>query len=161
MQQAAQQTSPLSAPVQNRQEAEQIIFALEKTLDSLSLVLSKETELAKLGKMRQAIDVQIEKAKLTEIFLKTGERFRSNTKYFRAEMPQACEKIQKLHERFCDEVTRNMRALATTKAISESLIQEIIDTAREHDNPAGYTAAGVAMNGKTNTAPPLRVNRSF
>lgn len=156
-----QTASPLSVPLQNKEEAEQLASILEKALDRLSHVLNQETELAKAGKMRQAIELQAEKARLTETFLKTGERFRANSNYFRAELPRIFAHVHKLHEKFNDAVVRNMRVLATAKAVSESLIQEIIDAATGHEQPAGYTASGATPAGKPASSPPLKLNRSL
>lgn len=153
--------SPLTAPLQSHEEATQLASLLRETLERLSQTLNMETELMKAGKMRQAVDTQVDKARLTETFLKTSERFRSNIKYYRETMPDICRDVQTLHARFCNEVTRNMTALATAKAISEGLIDEIVSAAREHEKPVGYTSIGAATHGKASVAPPLRLNRSF
>jgi hypothetical protein len=155
------QTSPLSAPLHSREEAETLAQALEFTLTKIAAVLAQETELAKAGKLREAINLQPDKARLTEAFIKTAERFRANAKYFKTEFPQVVKKIQKLHEQFHTEIGRNMTALATAKALSESLINEVIEAVHDHERPAGYTTDGKAPAEKTNSTPPLKLNLSL
>jgi hypothetical protein len=155
------QTSPLSAPVHSREEAETLAQALEFTLKKIAAVLAQETELAKAGKLRDAINLQPEKARLTESFIKTAERFRANMKYFKAEFPDTVKIIHKLHEQFHAEVGRNMTALATAKALSESLISEVIEAVQEHERPSGYTTSGKMPADKPSNTPPLKLNISL
>lgn len=156
-----QNTSPLSAPLHSRAEAEALGLALEDILTKMSLVLEQETDLAKAGKLRDAVNLQPEKARLTEAYIKTAERFRANTKFFMAEIPGTVEKMQKLHEKFHAAVNRNMAALATATALSESLINEVIEAVQEHERPAGYTLGGNAAAERTNKAPPMKLNVSL
>ncbi len=159
--QNTERTSPLGAPLQSKEEAVTLAQALEDILARLSAVLDAETSLAKAGKLRDAIDMQPEKARLTESFIKTAERFRSNSNYFRMEFPEMVEKFQKLHEKFHNIVSRNMTALATAKALSESLIQEVVDSVHEFEQPSGYTKSGKAPSEKPAGVPPLKLNISL
>jgi hypothetical protein len=156
-----QNNSPLSAPLHSHEEAKALGLALEDILIRMSVVLEQETNLAKAGKLREAIGLQPEKARLTEVYIKTAERFRANTKFFKAEIPGAVEKMQKLHKTFHAAVNRNMTALATATALSESLINEVIEAVHEHERPAGYTHGGNAAVDKTNKTPPMTLNVSL
>ena len=156
-----QQISQLYAPVHSREEAETLAQALEFTLNKISAVLAQETEFAKAGKLRDALNLQPEKLRLTEVFIKTAERFRANASYFKAEFPETVKKIHKLHEQFHTEVSRNMTALATAKALSESLINEVIDAVQEHERPSGYNTSGAAPAQKASGTPPMKLNVSL
>lgn len=153
--------SPLSAPFENQHEAIELGLELEKTFNLLSALLAKETDYAKAGKLRDAAALQSEKMRLTDLFLKMAERLRSNAGFFRKELPELAGKIQRLHASFCEEVGRNLTALITAKTLSESLIQEIIEAAKEGERTSGYTARGAAPNNISSAAPPLKLNRSM
>ena len=155
------QPTRLSDPFANKNEAIALGLELEKTLNGLSEVLAAETAHARAGRLRDAAALQPDKMRFTDSFLKIAERLRSNAGYFRNELPEMAQKVQKLHARFCDEVSRNLAALGTAKALSESLVQEIVDTAKDIERSAGYTAQGHAPKQSYETAPPLRVNVSL
>lgn len=159
--QQQQKTSPLTAPLHSREEAINLSNALEKTLAELSVVLTLETQFAKAGKLRDAINLQPDKARLTNEFIQVTERFRANVAFYKQELPQTIEKVRKLHEKFHVEVARNMAALATAKALAESLISEVVNAAQEHERPSGYTTDGKSPTPKANTTPPLKLNLSL
>jgi hypothetical protein len=157
----ALQNAPLSSPIHSRAEADNLALVLEDTLEKMATLLAQETSLARAGKLRHAIELQPEKARLTEAFIHTAERFRANAAYFKSELPGTIIKIRALYEKFHVEIGRNMTALATATALSESLINEVVETVQEHERPAGYTLSGQVPNNSKASAPPLKLNLSL
>lgn len=152
---------PLTLPFKDKNEALETGLQLERTFEALKDVLAQETAFAKKGKLRSAATLQSEKMKLTDSFLKLAERLRVHAGYFRSELPDLTAKLQKLHGAFCEEVHRNLTTLATAKALSETLIQEIIDAAKQSEQTAGYTAKGSAPSFNASGAPPLKLNMTL
>ena len=147
--------------VATRAEAEGLLARVGETMDALLGVMEAETRLVRAGKLREAGELQPGKAELARRYLLDVETVKTN----RAAISMFCkpmfERLRQRHESFSAQTRINLGVLATAKAVTESLVQEIAAMETRASAPRGYAANGAATGPKTGQSNPIGVARSL
>ncbi len=144
-----------------RPDVERLLVTLAETMDALIHMMEAETRLVRAGRLMEAGRLQADKAELARRYLLAVETVKANRAVVDAYGKPELERLRQRHDAFTGEVRINMTVLATAKAVTEGLVQEIAALETKAAAPQGYSAAGGELRPKTGVSRPIGVNRAL
>jgi hypothetical protein len=155
----AQAAAPV--PVSNTAEAENLVRHLLAAMDALVATVEQETELVRAGKLRQAATLENTKAELARAYAADSAQVKANLPAMKKYIPDLLANLQKQHDSFRALLQINLTVLATSHAVSESLIRGAHAEVARKAAPQTY-----GYSGRTNAPPkgiavPVSVSRTL
>jgi flagellar biosynthesis/type III secretory pathway chaperone len=142
-------------------DAEQTIDAVTALLEKLSELMQQETTLVHAGRVKQASDLGATKSKLAGELFGCSERLKANAKFLLQSVPARCATLQRRQEAFRAVLHRNMIVLATTHAVSESIVRRLSGEMTRKASPQVYGATGRTTAPNPKQSRPLAISRSL
>ncbi len=151
---AAQNTKPAAAPqpITSAAEAEALVRQLIAATDTLITTIEQETALVRVGHVMQAAPLGQAKAELAVAFARTTAQVKANLGALKRLVPNVLKQLQQQHESFSALLQTNLTVLATSHAVSESLIRGAHAEVARKSAPQTY-----GYSGRTNAPPKGRV----
>jgi hypothetical protein len=149
------------APVSNTAEAENLVRHLLAAMDALVATVEQETELVRAGKLRQAATLENTKAELARAYAADSARVKANLPTLKASIPDLLASLQKQHDSFRALLQINLTVLATSHAVSESLIRGAHAEVARKAAPQTYGYSGRTNAPSKGTAVPVSVSRTL
>jgi len=146
------------SPIETRREAEMLLSRIGETMVALVQVFEDETRLVHAGKLTAAANLMSEKSALAERYIREFEAVKANASFIRSEVPELVEEMRRAYASFRDILSRNLRTVATAKAVAEGILRGAAEEANRRTNPHGYRADGRSGPAKT-TSRPVVVSR--
>lgn len=137
--------------VSKPEEAEQLVASAVSALDRLEPLIEEETRLFKLGKVRDALGLAVEKNEAAETYTRCLEALKNNAIAIGRFQPEGLDGLRERHEVFSTTMALNMAVVATARTVSEGLLRELAETMGQNSGPKTYHRGGVSR--KAGTAP--------
>jgi len=130
-------------------------------MSKLLTVVETETELVRIGKVREAMQLEEQKQALSGRYVKAIETLRAAQEKLTQIAPDLLASLKRHHETFRAMLQVNLTVLATAHAVSEGIIRGVNAEVQRRNMPNTYPAAGqrAAPGPRHNT--PLAVSRSL
>lgn len=146
-----------STPAEARKLAENLMEAMNALLG----VIERETELARAGKVREAIALSAQKSELSRRYLGTVAHLKASQQYLTQKTPELLTTLHRHHDTFRAMLQVNLTVLATAHAVSEGIIRGVNVEMQKKSKPQTYTAAGQQTAPNPRSAAPMSLNRSL
>ena len=149
--------APAAEPADTRprvsrpEEAEQMVNAALAALDRLEPLIDEETRLFRIGKVRDALGMAIDKNRAAQEYTRLLESLKSNAIAIGRFQPIGLADLRERHERFSQTMSLNMAVVTTARTVSEGLLRDLADTLGRNAGVKTYSRGGVSR--KSGTAP--------
>jgi hypothetical protein len=165
MNQRPQQRPPSAPAAGTRTSTPPDVARLAKELmdvmSTLLVVVERETELVRAGKVREGMKLETQKSELTRRYMTVVEHLRSMRQMLAQTEPELLATLRRHHDTFRAMLQVNLTVLATAHAVSEGIVRGVNAEIQRRNIPNTYTAAGRrAVPGPRNLMP-LAVSRSL
>jgi flagellar biosynthesis/type III secretory pathway chaperone len=149
--------SPITTPA----EAERAIDDMTTVIAKLSGILEQEAALIRAGRVKRATELGPVKSELANALFASGEKLKANAKFLLQSVPTHCATLRNVQEAFRAVLQKNMVLLATTHAVSETIVRRLSGDLARKAAPQVYGASGrtTALNPKYGR--PLAVSRTL
>jgi hypothetical protein len=141
-------------------ESEALVLAALDALEALEPLIGEETALLQDGRVRQALELSIDKAAAAQRYQRALQDIKANAIALGRYAPPSLPLLRRRHEVFAGTMQLNMAVLGTTRTVSESLIRELAATVGHGHQPQGYGAYGQQMGAYRPQAAPLAVSKA-
>lgn len=140
-------------------EAEQAIEQVADLIERLHGLVEQETALVHAGKVRKATALWRPKSELAGQLFSAGERLKANAKFLLQTVPARAAALHRLQEAFRAALQKNMIVLATSHAVSETIVRRLSGDLMRQASPQVYGASGRTMAPNPKRGQPLAVSR--
>lgn len=146
----------------SQQEAENFCSALSGTMEALLSVIEMETDLVREGKLRQAGDLQPDKARLIHEYTRGMMTAKEHAVALGNLAPAATQSLRRQHGEFQPVLRINLAVLSTARDVASEIVSTVAKVAAAK-NPAAPTTYG--SNGSAPSGPQsargIAVNRAL
>ena len=140
-------------------EAETAVAQAADLIAELHGVIEQETALVHAGKVRKAATLGPTKSELAGQLFAAGERLKANAKFLLQAVPANAAALRQLQEAFHAVLQRNMIVLATSHAVSESIVRRLSGDLARKASPQVYGASGRTIAPSPRSGQPLAISR--
>jgi hypothetical protein len=146
-----------STPAEVRKLAENLMDVMSGLLG----VIERETELARAGKIREAMMLEPKKTELSRRYAGAIAYLKVSQKYMSQAAPELLTTLRRHHDVFRAMLQINLTVLATAHAVSESIVRGVNTEMQRRNIPNTYTAAGRRAAPGPRNITPLSISRSL
>lgn len=144
--------------VLSAENAEELVSATLAALDRLEPLIREETELFRIGKVREALALAMDKNDAAQAYTLCLEYLKSNAIAIGRFQPQGLPDLKTRHEAFAELMRLNMAVVATARTVSEGLMRDLADAIGKNNTPTVYARGTIVR--KPGTAP-LSVSKAI
>ena len=158
------QRQPAPAPIPTASSAADARKLAENLMDVMSAllgVIERETELVRAGKLREAMELEPQKAELSRRYVGAVTHMKASQKYLSQSAPELLATLHRHHDVFRAMLQINLTVLATALAVSEGIIRGVNGEMQKKSIPQTYTSAGQRTAPNPRRAAPLSVSRTL
>ncbi len=142
-------------------EASKLAENLMDVMSALLVVIERETELVRAGKIREAMASEAQKSELSRRYVSAVAHLKVSHKYLTATAPELLTTLHRHHDVFRAMLQINLTVLATAHAVSESIVRGVNTEIQRRNIPNTYTSAGRRAAPGPRHITPLAVSRSL
>lgn len=156
-------TFPFSLDRPNsQQEAEAFCNALSGSMEALLSVIEMETGLVREGKLREAGELQAEKARLIHDYTRGMMAAKDHSVALGNLAPAAIQSLRRQHDEFQPVLRINLAVLATAREVTGNIVSTVARAvgARNATTPTTYGRTGAAPTGPQ-SAQGIAINQSL
>ena len=157
----ANSANPAPPPVTSAAEAESLVRNLLTATEALVSTVEQETALVRAGHVMQAAPLGKAKSELASAFARDTTRVKANLPVLMRHVPQLLVQLRAQHESFNALLQTNLTVLATSHAVSESLIRGAHAEVARKSAPQTYGQSGRTVVPPRNMAVPVSVSRTL
>jgi hypothetical protein len=157
----ARQAPPPRSPVATPEDACKLAEELLDVMNKLLSLVEQETALVRAGKVREAMQIEPQKAALSGRYVTAIEALRVAQGHLAQVAPDLLASLKRHHETFRAMLQINLTVLATAHAVSEGILRGVNAEVQRRNAPNTYTAAGQRAAPGPRHATPLAVSRSL
>jgi hypothetical protein len=157
----AKNASPAARPIASVAEAENLVRHLLAAMDALVVTVEQETALVRAGNVKQAAALEATKAELARAYATDTARVKANLPALKTHIPDLLAKLQQQHDSFRALLQINLTVLATSHAVSESLIRGAHAELARKSAPQTYGYSGRTNAPPKGTTVPVSVSRTL
>jgi membrane-associated HD superfamily phosphohydrolase len=121
--------------------AERFVRHAETVMENIIELIKKESESVRQGEVHILGEIEEAKASFVKDYALVVETARIYKKQLSRFAPVAIDRLRNRHETFRAELQINMAALATAKAVSESLVKSVVKDVQKQKAPPSYGAS--------------------
>jgi hypothetical protein len=140
-------------------EAQRLVLSALDALDALEPLIEEETAHFKAGRVRDALDMALDKNTAASRYTLCLEALKSNAIAIGRFQPPEIENLRVRHDAFQRKMALNMAVVATARTVSEGLMRELADSLGQNASPKVY-APRTGITRKAGTTP-LAVSRAI
>jgi len=155
----AQPASP--RPINDSDEAKQVVGHLSDVMDSLLVVVEQETKLVRDGRLSEVARLERRKTDLARMYLADAARLRASGPFLAKTLPAVLDAMRERHKTFRALLQLNLTVLATAHAVSEGIIRGVSEQLTRKAAPQTYGASGRYSAPHPRHARPIAVTRSL
>jgi len=152
---------PAAPPVTSAAEAETLVRHLIAATEALVSTVEQETALVRAGHVQQAAPLGQNKSELATAFARDTARLKANLPVLKKHVPALLAQLRQQHESFNALLQTNLTVLATSHAVSESLIRGAHAEVARKSAPQTYGQSGRTVAPPRNMAVPVSVSRTL
>lgn len=138
--------------VSTPEEAQSLVASALDALNNLEPLIIEETRLFKIGKVRDALSMALEKNGAAFTYTRCLEALKTNAIAIGRFQPDDLEQLRVRHEEFSARMALNMAVVATARTVSEGLLRDLADSIGQNASPKTYVRGGNVTR-KPGTAP--------
>jgi hypothetical protein len=142
-------------------EARKLAEDLMDAMSALLGVVERETELVRVGKLREAMALEAKKTELSRRYVSTVSQLEASQQYLSQIAPELLATLHRHHDVFRAMLQINLTVLATAHAVSESIVRGVNTEVQRRNIPNTYTSAGRRAVPGPRHMTPLAVSRSL
>jgi hypothetical protein len=142
-------------------EARKLAEDLMDAMSALLGVIERETELVRVGKLREATVLEAKKTELSRRYVSTVSQLEASQQYLSQIAPELLATLHRHHDVFRAMLQINLTVLATAHAVSESIVRGVNTEVQRRNIPNTYTSAGRRAVPGPRHMTPLAVSRSL
>ena len=142
-------------------QARQLADNLMEVMSALLGVVERETELVRVGKVREAMALEPKKTDLSRRYVNAVGQLKASQKYLTQTAPELLAALHRHHDVFRGLLQINLTVLATAHAVSESIVRGVNTEMQSRNIPNTYTAAGRRAAPGPRHMTPLAFSRSL
>ncbi len=134
--------SPLGSP----DDVHRLVGALDRIMDALDDVLIEETDLLKEGKLHEALELVEAKNQLSIQYMLLQKAITANADLVKHLAPEDSEHLTRRHYLFQNTLQANLAVIATAKAVTGELVENINTEVQKGAKASTYGNTGYAPN---------------
>lgn len=159
----AQRLPPVPAltPAATPTEARMVSTALLEAMTALLTLIERETELVRVGKVREAMAAEVQKADLARGYASAIARFKLSQPYMAKAAPDLLATLHRRHDIFRGMLQINLTVLATAHAVSEGIVRGVNAEMQRRNAPQTYNAYGQRSAPGPRNIAPIALSRSL
>ena len=140
-------------------DAEKAIAQVADLIEQLHGLVEQETALVHAGQLRKATALGRGKSELAGQLFAAGERLKANAKFLLHAVPARATALHRLQEAFRVVLQKNMIVLATSHAVSETIVRRLSGDLARKAAPQVYGASGRTTAPNPRRGQPLALSR--
>ncbi|TYC65035.1 flagellar protein FlgN [Stappia sp. BW2] len=146
----------------SQQEAEQFCSALSSTMEALLSVIEMETDLVRAGKLREAGELQPDKARLIHEYTRGMMTAKEHAVALGNLSPSSTQSLRRQHAEFQPVLRINLAVLSTAREVANNIVASVAKAAgaKNANAPTTYGRNGSAPVGPQ-SARGIAVNQSL
>ncbi|MFN3132949.1 flagellar protein FlgN [Roseibium sp.] len=146
----------------SKQEAENFCSALSGTMEALLSVIEMETDLVRAGKLKEAGELQADKARLIHEYTRGMMSAKDHAVALGNLAPAATKSLRRQHGEFQPVLRINLAVLATAREVTNNIVTSVAKAvgAKNATAPTTYGRTGASPNGPQ-SAQGIAVNQSL
>ncbi|MES0882654.1 flagellar protein FlgN [Roseibium sp. SCP14] len=146
----------------SQQEAESFCSALSGTMEALLSVIEMETDLVRAGKLREAGELQADKARLIHEYTRGMMTAKEHAVALGNLSPASTQNLRRQHSEFQPVLRINLAVLATARDVANNIVSTVakVAGAKNAAAPTTYGRTGSAPTGPQ-SARGIAVNQSL
>lgn len=146
----------------SKQEAESFCSALSSTMEALLSVIEMETDLVRAGKLKEAGELQADKARLIHEYTRGMMTAKDHAIALGNLAPAATQSLRRQHSEFQPVLRINLAVLATAREVTNNIVSSVAKAvgAKNADTPTTYGRTGQAPAGPK-SAQGIAINQSL
>jgi hypothetical protein len=145
--------------LKTREHGERLIAHLHQVMHALLVMLEKEIELVRAGRLSEVARLEPDKAELARLYAADAGVVRANAAFLKREMPATVDKMRGWHEGFQVMLQNNLMVLATAHAVSEGIIRGVAGELARKAAPSTYGRSGQHNMPRRDQVQPVAVSR--
>lgn len=130
-------------------------------LQSLVEIMNAETTLLRAGRFREAHVLTAEKTALAQDYVGFARAVQRQLPRLKAEAGKALAALQAGHEKLATQMAENLRVIATARAVTEDLLNDVSETVGRASRAKTYGATGALTPPPDGGARGISVNRAL
>jgi hypothetical protein len=146
-----------STPAKARKLAEDLM----DIMGVLLAVIERETELVRAGKVQEAMKLEPQKTDASRRYVNALGHLNASHEYLARVAPELLTTLHRHHDVFRAMLQINLTVLATSHAVSESIVRGVNAEMQRRNIPNTYTSAGQRAAPGPRHMTPLSVSRSL
>jgi len=141
--------------------AEDIFNRTNQALTELVDVMNRETTLLRAGKLKEAGALSAEKASRAQDYTVLARAVQRATPRLETEAPEMLRALRGRHESLATQMAENLKVLAISRNLTETLINDVAAAAAKTQSPQTYSAGGAVAAKPPQSAKGLSLNRAL
>lgn len=141
--------------------AADLIGHTEETLTALVRVMNEETTLLRAGHYRQAGTLTADKTRLGQDYVGLARSVQRQLERLKRDDPAGIERLRHGHERLATQMGENLRVIATTRTVTEDLLNDVARMVGQTEKTKTYGADGTLDARPAASARGITVNRAL
>jgi hypothetical protein len=137
--------------VAREEDAEELVASTLSALDRLEPLIRTETELFRMGRVRDALAMAMDKNEAAQAYTICLEYLKSNAIALGRFRPSRLDELKSRHEAFSELMRMNMAVVATARTVSEGLMRDLADALGKNNSPTIYANGQIVR--RPGTAP--------
>lgn len=142
-------------------DADTLCTGAETALAALVEVMNRETTYLRAGHMREAAELTADKTQLAQDYVTIARAVQRHAGRLKAEAPEKVDILRRGHEALATQMAENLRVLATSRSITETLLNDVAAQAATRERPRTYGAPGTPQPPAADGIKGLSVNRAL
>jgi hypothetical protein len=147
--------------IAGEQDAQLLVARIIAVMEALQGVVSRETDLLKSYKLREAASLGEAKTEAARQYVHALDLLKSNAIALARWAPSAVARLKKTQAALADALSINMAVLATARSVSEGIIRNLAADVAAPRMLNTYGAGGRAAAPSRPAATPLMVSKSL
>ena len=124
-------------------------------------VLNRETMLLSAGHLREAGELAAQKTLAAQDYVVLARAVQRAAPRLKREAPGQLAQLQAHHETLATQMAANLRVLATARAVTEDLLNDVARSVGIAESPKTYSSGGRVEDPAARTTNGLAVNRAL
>jgi hypothetical protein len=146
-------------PIATVAAAEHLIAHLGDVMNALLMLVERETELVREGRISEVARLEPSKAELARLYMADAALVKAHSAFLALKLPARVDELRRRHDTFQALLQINLTVLATAHAVSEGIIRGVAGEMARQTAPKTYGTSGRPSAASRDHAPPMAIDR--
>lgn len=130
-------------------EAETLVQSALNALDQLEPLIEEETRLFRIGKIKDALGMALQKNEIAQSYTRLLEVLKTNAIAIGRFQPSGLGELKARHETFSSRMSINLAVVTTAKTVSEGVMRDLADALGRNASPKTYANGRIVRKAGT------------